>query len=150
MDPKDPLLSTFTLVQAAHRSLWSPKIHSLSLSGGAPSHLTPLLTCFLEPRLLRLQHDLAVDGWPFSTTSLIPPPFCSLSFRWLWGLSSKVLSSEKPICRHWLPHPPVPVSSWFLSLTRMILFLCGFLVHSWFPLPSILIATTKMWVLLDK
>lgn len=69
-----------------------------------------------------------------------PPPLCSLSFTWLKVLSSKVRTSEKPICGHWLSHSPILVSSHHLSLTRMILYVYGFLVHSWslFPLsPSL-------------
>lgn len=82
----------------------SPSCHSivhfdllksiLSLSGGAPSHLTPLLTCFLEPQVLRLQHDLAVDGPPFSTTSLIPlhsVPWASGGF----GVSAQKSSPQR-------------------------------------------------------
>ena len=97
--------------------------------------MTPLLPRFPWPSVMRLQQDLPVDGPSFS-----PPPLCSLSFTGLKVLSSKVPSSEKPICRHWLSHSPILVSPQHLSLTRMILYVYGFLVHSWslFPLsPSL-------------
>lgn len=92
-----------------HHHPSSPAFCSLHLSNS----LSPHIPLFLDHSVPRTSHGFKVSGTPHN----LGP--------------SKVLSLEKLLCRHWLPHPPVLVSSQPLSLARRILFMYGFLVHSW-------------------
>ena len=84
MDPKDPLLSTSTLVQAATASFTLTSYNPFPLSVRRSSftldsfaHLLPRTTSIEAP-------PWPHSGWPtILHHQPYPPQFCSLSFTWL-------------------------------------------------------------------
>lgn len=62
-----------------HLPFWPPTVLSLlATKEDSFNHMTPPLTCFLWPQVMRFQCDLPADHPPFSTLQPYPPAFCSL------------------------------------------------------------------------